>query len=291
LSIRADCQWSNKDYLANNNINVLPLVPKKVGVNKGKLQPRPDKGKLPAHVPEPRFVADPNHIRCKGLTGDLIKLDMVRVEARQIMTRMDSMRLGKNFGYMARGALKNRPECEYISAATSVLEHHFDMHTLCDDWYPCLRETAAQCLASKKYYRCKEKDAKLYVKLQETMARFVTVDKLQEMAHDMDTNMNEGFNNICTWFLPKNKDFAGSGSLDNRISFAVCINSIGALPFYTKLFRRLGSTMTDNDHHFLKVKEAARMRKIQTRKTQQAKKDRNKNKYLKLQEATRIAKI
>jgi hypothetical protein len=107
----------------------------------------------------------------------------------------------------------------------------------------------------------------------------------------MDTNMNEGFNNICTWFLPKNKDFAGSGSLDNRISFAVCINSIGALPFYTKLFRRLGSTMTDNDHHFLKVKEAARMRKIQTRKTQQAKKDRNKNKYLKLQEATRIAKI
>jgi hypothetical protein len=43
-SIRADCRWSNADYfLANNNTDVLPMVPKKVGVNRGKMQPRPDK--------------------------------------------------------------------------------------------------------------------------------------------------------------------------------------------------------------------------------------------------------
>jgi hypothetical protein len=34
-SIRADCQWSNADCLKNNNTDVLPMVPKRVGINKG----------------------------------------------------------------------------------------------------------------------------------------------------------------------------------------------------------------------------------------------------------------
>jgi hypothetical protein len=100
-SIRADCQWSNTDYLKNNNTNVLPMVPKTLGKNKGDLQPRPDKGKLPGHVPEPMFVADPNHRR-KLLSGDLIKLDSSKVDLKFTMTRMDTTRITKNFGYMAR---------------------------------------------------------------------------------------------------------------------------------------------------------------------------------------------
>ena len=46
-SICADCQWSNADYLINNNTDVLPMVKKKAGKNKDALQVRPDKGKLP----------------------------------------------------------------------------------------------------------------------------------------------------------------------------------------------------------------------------------------------------
>jgi hypothetical protein len=55
-SIRADCPWSNADYMKNNNTDELPQVPKKVGKFKGQLQPHPDKGKLPGHVPEPRAL-------------------------------------------------------------------------------------------------------------------------------------------------------------------------------------------------------------------------------------------
>jgi hypothetical protein len=288
-SIRADCQWSNKDYMANNNTDVLPMVKKKVGKNKGEFHPRPDKGKLPAHVPEPRFVADPNHRR-KGLTGDLIKLDMSKVNEKFTMTRMDSTRLGKNFGYMVR-TLKDRPQCEFITAAEAVLEHHFDVHDNChSNWCPRKGETEEERKASTKYYRNKEKDAKLYAVIKEKMSRFISIEKLQEMAHDMDTNMNEGFNNICTWFLPKNKVFAGCGSLNNRISFAVGINSIGVLPFYTRLFRKMGINMTENVKHYLQVKETSRMRKIEGGKTQLAKKNRNKAKYEKLKDATRLAK-
>jgi hypothetical protein len=137
-SIRADCQWSNENYLINNNTDVLPLVPKKVGVNKGKLQPRPDKGKLPGHIPEPIFVADPNHRR-KVLSGELIAMDKASADKRFTMTRMDSTRISKNFAYMAR-TLKDRPQEEFLDAAHSVLDHHFDIHDNCGDW--CKRKSS-----------------------------------------------------------------------------------------------------------------------------------------------------
>jgi hypothetical protein len=288
-SIRADCQWCNADYLLNNNTDVLPMVPKKTGINKGQLQQRPDKGKLPRDVPEPLFIADPNH-RCKGLTGDLIALAKAKVNDRMTMTRMDATRIGKNFGYMAR-TLKNRPESEFEDAAKAVLEHHFDCHENCGDWCKRRLESAAQKQASKKYYRSKTMDAKLYVVVQQTIARFITKDKLLEMAHGLDTNMNEAFNNICTWFAPKNKVFAGAYSLHNRIAFAVGINSLGVLEYFVRLYRKLGITMTDNVLHYLTKKEHKRSRKLAKVKTSEAKREKNKRKHDKLSKDVAVAKM
>jgi hypothetical protein len=85
--------------------------------------------------------------------------------------------------------------------------------------------------------------------------------------------------------------YAGTVSLPNRIALAVCINSMGVMPFYMKLFRQLGITMTDNVEHYLRVKETHRMKKIQHGKTKEAKKQRSQVKYDKLKEATRMAKM
>jgi hypothetical protein len=287
-SIRADCQWSNADYLMNNKTDVLPKVPISKGKNKGKQQDRPDKGKLPAHVPEPLFVADPNHRR-KGLTGELIKLDMAKMDVKLTMTRMDSTRIGKNFGYMAR-TLKQRDQSEFVDAAKACLDHHFDCHTYCGDW--CKRKDLSQeqQQASQKYYRCKEKDAKLYCLLVDKMSRFVTHDRLSEMAHTLDTNMNEAFNQICTWFAPKNKVFAGTGSLHNRVGFAVGINSIGLELFFKRLFKLMGVAVTDNVSYYLRLKEKARVKRLENLKTKEAKLKKNKRKYDKLAEHTLIAK-
>jgi hypothetical protein len=149
-SIRANCQWSNDNYLKNNNTDVLPLVAKKVGVNKGKLQPRPDKGKLPGYIPEPAFVAYPNHRR-KVLSGELIAMDKSTADKRFTMTRMDSTRISKNFAYMAR-TLKDRPQEEFIDAAQSVLDHHFDIHDDCGAWCKRKHLSEAQRKASLTYY-------------------------------------------------------------------------------------------------------------------------------------------
>lgn len=89
--------WSNFNYLKNNHTQELPQVPISKGNYKGKLQDRPDKGRLPGHIPEPRFVADPNH-RKKVLTGELLKLANAKKAINFTMTKMDSNRVGKNFG-------------------------------------------------------------------------------------------------------------------------------------------------------------------------------------------------
>jgi hypothetical protein len=217
---------------------------------------------------------------------------MSRNEIKLTMTRMDSTRIGKNFGYMAR-TLKTMDVDQYETAAASVLEHHFDNHTclMWREWCKRKLETEEQRKTSTKYYRCKKVDAKLYGLLQETISWFVYKDRLIEMAHDLDTNMNEAFNQICTWFALKNKVFAGSYSLHNRIAFAVGINSLGTLEFFKRIFWKLGITMTDNVLHYLSVKENFHIKKLTKVKTSQAKKDKNKRKYEKLKEDTAKAKI
>jgi hypothetical protein len=288
-SIRADCSWSNADYLINNNTNILPQVPKSKGPDKGGLQPRPDKGSLPARVPEPVFVADPNHRR-KCLTGDLHAISRLNVGPRMTMTRMDATRLGKNFSYMSSG-LKNKPEAEWPTLANAVLEHHFDNHDYCGDWCRRKLETPAERLRIIKYYRCKEKDAKLYTLLLSKLARFITVEKLRDIAHGLDTNVNESFNNLCTWFAPKNKVFAGSGSLHNRITFAVGMSSLGHQEFFTRLFTKLGIKMTDNVNHYLNIREKVRTTRQTKVKTREGKLYKNQKKHARLLRDTREAKM
>jgi ferredoxin-thioredoxin reductase catalytic subunit len=167
----------------------------------GKLKKRKDNGKLPAHIPEPLFIADPNH-HPKGLTGKLIKLCAQKIEVRGTLTRMDCTWIGKNFGYMAR-TLRICPVDEFRDAAKAVLLHHFNDHTYCGAWCPCKLETQEQRDAKARYYRCKEKDADLHDILEKQMAPFIQLDKLTDMAHGLDTNMNEAFNQVCTWFAPQ----------------------------------------------------------------------------------------
>jgi hypothetical protein len=73
-------------------------------------------------------------------------------------------------------------------------------------------------VSNRGYFRWKTKDAKLYVKLQEILERFITPERLKEVAHGMDTQCNESFNNMFSWLAPKNKVYCGTQSLRNRLS-------------------------------------------------------------------------
>ena len=68
----------------------------------------PDNGRLPAHVPEPLFVANPNHQK-KVFTKDLRTLLSQKAAVWHGMSNLDVVRLGKNFGYMVQN-LKHQSE-------------------------------------------------------------------------------------------------------------------------------------------------------------------------------------
>jgi hypothetical protein len=127
--------------------------------------------------------------------------------------------------------------------------------------------------------------------LEEKLSRFLDGEHLNEMAHTFDTNMNEAFNQMCTWFAPKNKVFAGSGSLHNRIAFAVGINSLGTKVFFQHLFKKMSIPLTDSVAYYLKMKEKTRVTRLAKLKTHDAKINKSQGKRNKLKEETRVARI
>ena len=272
--------------MKNHNTTEVPKVQITRGKNTGNLQ-RPDKGKLPGNIPEPKFVADPNHRR-KVFTGELLALATAKSSDKCTMTKMDCTRLQKNFGYMAR-TLKNRAESKFVDAGQAVIEHHFNNHQYCGEWCFRRRQTLQQQLESKRFYRCKTKDAKLYDVLTKKIARFITLDRLKEISHGMDTQVNESFNNTLSWFAPKNKVYCGSSSLSNRLCIAMGVHSIGLVRYFTRLMKAMGIVVTPPVAHFLRVKQDYRARRIAKSKTTAKKKDRVKRKLEALKDDERQA--
>jgi hypothetical protein len=173
-STRSLLRWSNADWMRNNNTNTVPTVPISKGKNKGQPQKRPDKGKLPGHIPEPNFLADPNHRR-KVWTGELIKLATGNISQKKTMTKMDATRLGKNYGYMIRTLHRILVE-RYEDAGKAVIEHHFDNHVFCGPWCPRKLQSEAVRKQKARYYMNKNDphDFALYKILQEKLERFIS---------------------------------------------------------------------------------------------------------------------
>jgi hypothetical protein len=202
------------------------------------------------------------------------------VKNKFTITKMDIVRIGKNYGYMIRSLNLNMSDEAMSEAAKAVLEHHFYNHHYCSNlWCRRKLQTPEQRLASVRYYRRKtSKDALLYNTLTNVLSRFLTVENLKEVAHGLDTQMNETFNNSASWMAPKNKVYCGSGSLTNRISIALGISALGSEAYFTRLYTYLGITMTPNIIHSLKKKGDQRLLRLQKLKTREAKSNRRKRK-------------
>jgi hypothetical protein len=159
-------------------------------------------------------------------------------------------------------SLRRLSEDAFLDAGKAVVEHHYDNHEYCGQWCPRRRLTDHEKNLSEKYYRSKVNDAKLLCNYPTITARFITLPKLKDVAHVMDTQVNESMNNTISWLAPKNKCFGGSQSLLNRISIAVGITSLGLNRYFTRLFHALGITMMPNIHHFLSLKENKRQKRL-----------------------------
>ena len=210
---------------------------------------------------------------------------------RHGLTQCDIIRISKNYGYMA-SQLPSLPEREWETAAKAVLEHHFDCHQYCGDWCKRKCETPAERESSTKFYRKKSHkvDQKLYDDLHTILSPFSTLEKLKEIAHGMDTQVNESLNNTISWLAPKNKTYSGTNSLKNRIDIAVSINSLGYDVYFEMLFEELGIDMTPSSKKYFDEREKQRHNHASSQKTTTAKKKRNKKLYEKLRAHTEKTK-
>ena len=298
-SIRAKLKWNNEDHMFNNNTDEYPTI---INSNGNEVR-RPDHGRIPRHMPEPSFVADPNHRRktytnCLCALLALPKTDPSSVpeekrtakqkkskEWRLTLTKMDVKRLSKNFAFMIR-TLKGKSDEAMLESGKAVLEHHFDNHDHCGLW--CRRKNNLD--DPTKFYRDKKKDALLYARLHSITARFVELEALKEVAHALDTCVNESFNNTISWLAPKNKVYCGSNSLLNRISIAIGVTSLGTLECFRRLFERLGIQLTQDVVHFLTINSRSRQARIDKCKTRESKRKRKEDEYKRLKKETDEAK-
>ena len=162
-----------------------------------------------------------------------------------------------------------------MNCAKAVVEHHFDNHEFCGNF--CKRKLLSdeEREASRKIYRDKEDNAKLYAYLTTTLARFITPSALKEVAHGSDTQVNESLNNSITWFAQKNKTYAATSSLSNRVCFALGIYSVGYKEFFIRLLERCGIEVTDDILYYLEKQQKTRVYRKEKDKRHEIKKKRN----------------
>jgi len=286
-TMKANCKWSNEEWLAFFELDIRALtigwtVP---NPNKPNSKRRPIKrkgGSLPVRIPEPVFLADPAH-RKKTLKSHLYKMLKRRVAERNDLHEGDILRLSHFYHCMVR-QLGLGEEKDYVTKGQAVLEHHFDCHEYCGDF--CSRkvekENENEEIRNKKIYRCKVKDATLYEELKDILAPFLTHEALVEVSHGWDTNANESMNNTISWLAPKNKTYSGTVSLRNRVNMALSIQSLGYDVYWTRLFRELGLEMDAATEHRLKQHEKLRQYRLQQSKLTNNKRKRQVQTYIKI---------
>jgi hypothetical protein len=139
------------------------------------------------------------------------------------------------------------------SSITLIISHKF-----CGAWCKRKLQTQEQRDAKARYYRDKTKDLQLYEALQKIVGPFITVERLEEVAYGMDTQINKSFNNTASWYAPKNKLYCGLQSLTNRLSLAVSINTIGLAHYFVRLFKMLKIAVQPSITHFLEFRDNTR---------------------------------
>ena len=98
----------------------------------------------------------------------------------------------------------------------------------------------------------------------------------------MSTQVNESINNTISWKAPKNKNYAGTQSLLNRVMMAGATHLIGNEQYFIQLYNRLGIPMQNGTRHYLSQQAKALARRRAKQGQFETKKKRNVDKFEKL---------
>ena len=75
-------------------------------------------------------------------------------------------------------------------------------------------------------------------------APYTTLELIRESQHPYDTQLNESLNNVISKFAPKNRNYAHSMSLSNRIAIVIGCHNYGNLKFWREVYASLDLSMS-----------------------------------------------
>ena len=75
--------------------------------------------------------------------------------------------------------------------------------------------------------------------VREIHEKYTSDQRLLQMRHPFNTQMNESFNMRVAEFAPKSKSFSRSASLQHRINHAIAIHNLGYRASYSEIFASL----------------------------------------------------
>jgi hypothetical protein len=119
-------------------------------------------------------------------------------------------------------------------AVLAVLEHHFDDHKFCGDWYQSAKGTYMEVSENGLRFRCKVRNNALHLVLQKNHHEMEDENKQKQLFQVYDANNGEGFNTFLTKVLPRDRTYCQTilSSLDanlNTTSFLHAYLSVGIL--------------------------------------------------------------
>ena len=208
-------------------------------------------GRLPLDIPEPHFLADFNH-RVKTVGKAVYTLAGLPQKDSKVTKDMAS-RLKLYWGAMLKQVRYLSWEREKETIRKKVLapvEHLFNEHKYCDEkWCYVLqaqKDNKPYVPEDKKKLYCKTVDSKMYDQLNSSLERFQTDQNITECLHKYDTQTNEGLNMAVSRYVPKNKHYGTSMSLDTRVRCVIGTRNMGYSSYFKTLLRNLGC-LDEND--------------------------------------------
>ena len=222
-----------------------------------------DTGRLPLSIPEPNWLADPTH-RQKVFASKFFAAANPPSLAKPVQ-KADAIRLKKYFGYWVK---QNRDKSleEMKKKRHAPLYHLFDDHSQCGDWCPRKANPTAP-VPQGQYYRSKTAHAKSFAVMKELYEPFFTDEKLEEMRHTFETQVNESLNVAIMMLAPKHKTYSKSMSLQNRVMIGAGVKNCGFGGYWAAVFDQLGIEVTSStavffeqvssDRQMLKKREAS----------------------------------
>ena len=88
-------------------------------------------------------------------------------------------------------------------------------------------ENVNEVVELKTFYRCKEKDKKLYSQMSSIYSQFIEEKKLKQCRHGWSTQSNESMNTSIAAYAPKSKTYSKTMSLTNRTCIAIGVKNLG----------------------------------------------------------------